>query len=323
MKAFSVIAAAGAALAAPPAAAAHLRTGTVAVDYGADVSSPTPSPTAPFSVGVYQSDRALHISVRRGHTVVVLGYLGERFLRIDAAGVWVDTASPTAAAVGLVPKERPAPGARGWVLRRGQSSVVWHDGRVQQLPPGSSRARWSVPVLVDGRRAVVAGEVWRVPATPLWPWLVTAMLAAAGAGALAFRRGLRRLRAVCIAFGLASGVCAIVAAAGFALSAYASPGTWIAGIDEALFALALAAVLAWGPRGGQPAAGAGIGALGLAVGLSRGAIFLHPVVLSVVPGTVSRALVAVAVGAGLASAAAGAVFYARLDQPLSHALTTR
>ncbi len=36
----------------PPAAGAHLRTGTIAVDYEASVSSPRSSAAGPFSVGV-------------------------------------------------------------------------------------------------------------------------------------------------------------------------------------------------------------------------------------------------------------------------------
>lgn len=313
----ALCAAGGAALAAASPAAAHLRTGTVAVDYGASVTSPRPATGAPFSVGVYQSDRALHLTVRRGHTVVVLGYLGEPFLRVDAAGVWIDARSPTAAAVGLVAGTR----ATGWRLERGRRSVVWHDGRVQGLPPGARRAGWRIPIVVDGRRSSIAGEVWRVPSPALWPWLAVAAAVAAAGLAVAFGAG--RVRLVAVTLGLASSACALLAAGGFALSRYASPGTWIAGVDEALFALAGAAVVAWGPRAARPAAGAGVGLLGVAVGLSKGAVFLHPIVLSALPGTVTRALVAVAVGAGVAAAVAGAVLYARLEEPLARGLAIR
>jgi hypothetical protein len=54
----------------PPAAAAHLRTGTVAVDYRAHIVM---RPVGPVSVGVYQSDRALHVTVQPGHSLVLLG----------------------------------------------------------------------------------------------------------------------------------------------------------------------------------------------------------------------------------------------------------
>ncbi|HET8605889.1 MAG TPA: hypothetical protein VFL66_02560 [Gaiellaceae bacterium] len=55
-----------------------------------------PLRSAAFSVRVLPSDRALALSVRPGHSVVVLGYLGEPFLRVDRRGVAVNAASPTA-----------------------------------------------------------------------------------------------------------------------------------------------------------------------------------------------------------------------------------
>ena len=119
-------AAAAVALALPSTAGAHLRSGTVAVDYRPRV---THTPAGPVRVGVYVSDRALHVGVKRGHGAVVYGYLGEPFVRVGDGGVSVDTASPTA----------------GWVLRSHRLSVVWHDVL-------ASRPRWRVPVAVDGRR---------------------------------------------------------------------------------------------------------------------------------------------------------------------------
>jgi hypothetical protein len=243
----------------------------------------------------------------------VLGYLGGPFLRIDRAGVSIDDASATARAAGLVPKGSPA----GWRLERGRRTVVWHDSRVQALPSGVRRASWTIPVVVDGHRRAISGTVGRPAAPALWPWPLVAVLVALIAGGVA--RG--RERAVALVAGTAASACALVAATGFALGAYASPGTWIATVDEVLCALAGLAVLAWGPRGAHAAIGGGLGVLGLAVGLSRGAVFLHPIVLSALPATLTRALVAVGVGAGLAAAVAAATLYARLEEPLSRALT--
>ncbi|MGH2934285.1 MAG: hypothetical protein ACRDL2_07190 [Gaiellaceae bacterium] len=298
------------ALVAPSSAGAHLRTGTVAVDHRASISSP---PEAAFSAGVYLSDLALHIRVRSGHTVVVLGYLGEPFVRVDAAGVWVNAASPTAPAAGLL--EKGAHGA-GWLLTRGRDSLVWHDVRVQG-------AHWRVPLVVDGRRTALTGKAWRVPRPALWRWLLAVALATMLAAAAVRRAEESRLRAIAVALGTASAVAAIAAAAGFALGAYASPGTWIAGIDEALLALAASALVAWGPAGARAAAGAGLGVLGLSVGLSRGAIFLHAIVLSALPGPATRALVAVAVASGAVAGLAGGLYYVRVEETLPHALSAR
>src|ERR687887_2689773 len=92
-KAFLV--AALAALATPTHASAHIRTGSVAVDYRVHVF-PT---RLPLTAHVYLGDRALRLSVRPGHSVTVLGYGGEPFLRLDDAGATV-LRSPTAAALG-------------------------------------------------------------------------------------------------------------------------------------------------------------------------------------------------------------------------------
>ena len=206
------------ALLAPAAAGAHLRTGTVAVGYGASVRTPSRTAGAAYTVGVYQSDRALHLTVSRGHAVVVIGYLGEPLLRIGPAGVAVNLRSPTAAAAGLLPKAgRTSPSNSGWRLERGMRSVVWHDPRDQRLPRGMARASWSVPIVVDGRRAHISGELWRVPRPTPWPWLLIAAVFAVLGGAVGLRGDERRLRAGCIVLGVVSAAAAIIAAAAFAI----------------------------------------------------------------------------------------------------------
>ena len=51
---------------------------------------------------MYQTDRALRLVVSRGHSVIVLGYLGEPLIRIDHRGVAVNAASPSAPSAGLL-----------------------------------------------------------------------------------------------------------------------------------------------------------------------------------------------------------------------------
>jgi hypothetical protein len=276
------------ALALPSTAAAHLRSGTVAVDYRPRV---THRPAGPLTVGVYLSDRALHFSVQRRHRVVVYGYLGEPFIRATVAGVAVDTSSPTAAATGLVPRGTPAD---GWVLRSHHLSVVWHDVR-------TSRPHWRVPITVDGRREAIVGETTTLPRPALWPWFV--LLAAIVAGAAVLRSS--------VTLGLISSAAAMVVAGGFALSAYSNPGTWIAGVDELFFAAAGVGVLRWGPSSLQVASAVWLSLVGLAVGLSKGQMFFHALVLSAVPGTAMRVAAVVAVGAGVSGAVLGCLAYVR------------
>jgi hypothetical protein len=272
-------------LAWPAPAAAHLRTGTIAVDVAARVTSAD----AAFRARVYLSDRALHVAVRPGHTLVLLGYLGEPFARIGPAGVSVDRGSATAQAVDAVSSRR---------------SLTWHDDRLKSLSPGRRPVPWSIPVIADGRRASIAGVVWRPRRPPWWPWTVVALLAAAlGAG--------RRFGAL----GVASVAAALCAEAGLALGAYASAGTWIATLDETAFALAGLWLLVRGPRPLRLAAAGGLGLLGLAVGLSQLPVFLHPIVLSALPAGVARGLVAIAVGAGVAAAAGAGTTWAGQHAP--------
>ncbi len=287
-RAVAVAATVAVALVLPATAGAHLRTGTVAVDYRPRI---THRPAGPFTIGVYLSDRALHLSVQRDATVVVYGYLGEAFVRVSDAGVVVDTDSPTAAATGLVPR---GTAHTGWMLRSKGRSVVWHDVR-------TSRRQWRVPIAVDGRRGAIAGETQRLPRPALWPWLV--LLAAIAAAGAAVRRS--------TALGLLSSSAAIVVAAGFALSAYADPGTWIAGVDELFFAAAGVGVLRWGPPVARLPSALWLSVLGLAVGLSKGAVFLHALVLAPLPGTAMRVAVVIAVATGLAGAVSACVTYAR------------
>jgi hypothetical protein len=261
----------------PATAAAHLRSGTVAVDYRSRIAH---APGGPVSVGVYESDRALHMSVERGHSLVVLGYLGEVLVRIGDAGNAVGTDSPTAAATRLSTHGR---------------SAVWHDVR-------TSSTHWRVNIEVDGRREAVVGVTTKLPRPAVWPWIV--LLAAIGVLAL---------RSTPALLGTASSVAAVVVAAAFMLSAYASPGTWIAGVDELFFIAAGFGALRWGPAMARLPAALWLSVVGLAVGLSKGQMFLHALVLSALPGTAMRLATTVAVGAGLAGAVAGCVAYVRSE----------
>jgi hypothetical protein len=259
----------------PGTAAAHLRAGTVAVDHRERI---TERPAGPFSIGVYQSDRALHLRVDAGHTVVVYGYLGTPLYRVDDQGVAVQAAEG------------------GWALVSHRRSVTWHDLR-------TSRPSWRVPIAVDGRRATVFGTTSTFRRPAIWIWI--AALAAIGIA------GLRAAPAVT---GSVSSIAAVIVAAAFALDTYASPGTWIAGVDEILFAAAGFGVLRWGPPAGRMPAALWLSLLGAAVGLSKGAAFLHALVLAALPGTMARIVIVIAIGAGIAGATRTCVDYARSER---------
>jgi hypothetical protein len=309
-----VVVVAVALLAVAPAAGAHLRSGTVAVDYRASVRT---RDTPAYVAGIYQSDRGLSLTVKRGHAVVMLGYLNEPVFRLDARGLSVNAASPTAVVAGLLTKARRVGGpAPRWRLQRGRDSVAWHDARVQGLASGVNHGAWSVPLLVDGRRARLTGHLSRLPAPSLWLWLgVLICLLGLAASPVVLRRG-ELVRSGAVGCALVAIAASVVIALAFALDTYASAGTWIEGLDEIAFLAVGLGVLLRGPESFHLGAAIGSGLVGVAVGLSKGAVFLHPIVLAILPGTAVRLLVIAAIGAGLAAAGLGCMFYVETATPM-------
>jgi hypothetical protein len=265
-------------------------------------------PAGAFTVSLYASDRAVRLSVAAGHTVTVLGYLGEPFVRIDRAGVAINDASPTAAGAGLVKNARPT--ASAWALQPGRNVIVWHDQRVQALPPSRNRVAWRIPVILDGRHTYVSGETLRLPRPALWPWVTLLLVFLAATALLAFPRRARLRRNASIVFGCIAATAAVAAAVGFAIDPYASPGNWIAGFDEFAFIAVGFVVLIWGPPKAHVGAAIWLGLIALAVGFSEVPIFLHALVLSTLPGVGARLLATAAIGAGLAATTLGGLLYA-------------
>ena len=299
--AVAVIALAG--LCAPAPAAAHLRSGTVAVDYKASVLNPDPSV---YTAQIFQSDRALSLKIRRGHTVEVVGYLGEPVFRLAPAGLWVNAASPTAVVFKLLKKsDRVLATTPRWRLESGKTSVIWQDSRAQGLAPGVSVGTFRVPMLVDGRRTELEGVLEHFPAPALVPWvLALATLVLAGVGFVLVGGG-RLVGRAAIGFGLAGALASLVVVVAFVFDAYASVGTWIEGLDLMAFLAVGLWVLLRGPQRWHMAAAIGLGLVSLGVGLIDGAVFFHPIVLAVLPASVVRVFIVLAIGAGSDAAALG------------------
>ena len=108
----------------------------------------------------------------------------------------------------MSPHRPPSPSA--WRPRRSGSSRRRRAGACSGAggrPSGTTRVsrgfrrawireRWSVPLIVDGRRTLLEGELRRFPPPSLWPWLgmLCCFLAAAAAPLLLRRRDLLRSR---------------------------------------------------------------------------------------------------------------------------------
>ena len=282
------------------------------MDYRASIAAPV---TAAYAAQIYQSDHGLSLTRRPGHVVTMLGYIGEPVMRLDAAGLWVNAASPTALAMHLVAKGRGVGGSLPhWRLQRGRHTVIWHDARVQGLPADVNAGRWSVPLIIDGRRGALRGGLRRFADPPLWLWLtVLAMWLAAGAVPLLPGRR-TGARDVPIVFAVIAATASAVTVVSLALDAYASPGTWIEGVDVLVFLAVGVAILWRGARNLHIAAAIWLGLVSAAVGLLEGPVFLHPIVLAVLPGTVMRLLVITALGAGVVAAVIASTMFGEIAE---------
>lgn len=297
--ALSVAGASLVALAVPAIAGAHVRIGTLAVDVQARVTSPRRS--AQFAVSVSQADRALHVTVRRGHRLVVLGYLGEPVLRVDGRGVTVNLRSPTAAAAGLAARNNHA----------GVRTAVWRDPRLQRLPRGVRKATWLVPILVDGRAAQISGDLRHVAPPMRWSWLLVVLGSASLVGLAAISHRRRHLATFCVVLGCVAAASGIVAAGGFAFDS-AAAGMRVAVVYEIVLAAGGVCFAVWGPPEVRVGAAGWLGLLGLIGGLACGQVFLRGDVLSTLPGTLTRAAAALAIGLGAAASVLTGLFYASL-----------
>jgi hypothetical protein len=294
------------ALFAPPNANAHLRSATLATDYRTRVFA-LPAPLrGVIAARIYQSDRAIRLTVERGHTAVVLGYLHEPFVRVTAAGVEVNASAPTAGGAGLL--TRLPLHSVGWHQLSKGRSVTWHNNRMRALPRGIDRARWTIPLVVDGKSTRLEGELWRVPAPGLWPWLVMGVPFVLISLLLLFRRR-SAVGFAAVGFGLVAAAAMIASGAALAFDTYASSGKWIELGNELAFVLVGVAVIARGSPGARAIAGGALGLLGLGAGLAKTPVLLHGVVLSIFPPTVARAMVALAVWAGAVATVLGLVVY--------------
>jgi hypothetical protein len=229
--------------------------------------------------------------------VTVLGYGNEPFLRIDRAGATV-LKSPTAAALRISGRRSSRP------------TFVWHDARVRGLPPGIDRGRWTIPLVVDGNREQLAGEIRRIPAPSPWPWLALGLPFVATTALFLLLRRRVVLDTAAIVLGVLAAATAIATAATFAFASNASSGRWVEAGNEVVFAVVGLVVLVRGSRDARVTAAGALGLLGLVVGLSKLPVFLHGVVLSALPDTAARVEVALTMWASAAATAVGLVLFA-------------
>jgi hypothetical protein len=151
-------------------------------------------------------DSFLRLRVAAGHTVVVLGYEDEPYVRIGADGsVEENLRSPATwlnrkryGSTSPLPDDVDSTATPNW-RRIGEHGVaLWHDHRVHWMslshPPQLGDATsgrvldWTVKIEVDGQPAVIEGHLDLLPAPARWPWQAVSIVGVVGAVAACFRR---------------------------------------------------------------------------------------------------------------------------------------
>ncbi len=286
----------------PANAGAHGRGPTVALDDRLAVDATPPGVRA----RVLDGDRSLRLTVDGGQSVVVRGYLGEPMIRFADGAVTANRASPTANA------DRIVPAGRGWTRVATGSSFAWHDHR---LAPPAGGGRWSVPVTIDGRAAVVAGTFTHVAPPDVLPWLLGSAAGLAGVLGVARRRP-RARGTLGLALALGAAASALVAIGAFAVRDAPTGGVQWFQLGGGTVVAATAGVVLARTHGERRANAAGvIGALAAAAMLGSLSIFRHGVVISALPADAARLACAAAVVAGIGAAATS--FLPRAPQRLA------
>jgi hypothetical protein len=297
----------GAALACPGAALAHVgKSAPVATNFQARVTGRVPG----IDARVVDGDQALWLRAGR-HTVTVPGAEAEPLLRFDAGGVWVNLRSLTAQIdridrFDLSPSVDPHAAPRWHRLTRGHA-YRWHEHRLHALEPlAAGRAavlgRWSLPLVVDGRRRPLAGVLDYRPPPPVWAWTGAAALLAVAAALLARRRP-RGAVALALPGVLAAWALRI------SRELYGRPAVGAVGWIEVALTCVVGVALVWGLLRRDEAVRrftaflAGFGCL--YQGLTMQAVLTHAVALTLLPTAAARLLVVVSLGLGAGALAGG------------------
>jgi hypothetical protein len=137
---------------------------------------------AGLTLRVVERDEALRIVNHTGKTVLVPGYSGEPYLRIEGDGtIEVNLRSPARYvntdryAQTAVPKSASTSAAPRWKRIGDGGAVRWHDHRIHwmstTIPPKvkdeSKRTKifdWRVPIVVGGQRVAATGTLYWDPA---------------------------------------------------------------------------------------------------------------------------------------------------------------
>jgi hypothetical protein len=173
-------------------------------NYRSEIDSFEPPLPGGVSIEVLDYDSYMQLLDQHGHEVVVDGYDGEPYARIEKDGtVQVNRRSPATylndsrfAEVTVPPLADPTTPPE-WKTVDGSGTFIWHDHRMhymsKSLPPKiTDKSRktkvfdYEIPMSVDGHRTVLHGTLWWVGSagTSKLPFVIAAFVIVIGGGAL-------------------------------------------------------------------------------------------------------------------------------------------
>ncbi|HVV91614.1 MAG TPA: hypothetical protein VHB53_14060 [Solirubrobacterales bacterium] len=183
-------------------------------NYRSEINSFDPPLPGDVSIEVLDYDSYMQLLDQHGHEVVLYGYDGEPYARIERDGtVQVNRRSPATylndnrfAEVTVPPIADPKAPPE-WKTVDDSGTFIWHDHRMhymsKSLPPKVSDKskktkifNYEIPMSVDGRRTVLHGTLWWVGSagTSKLPFVLAAIVIIVGGGALVLWTRRRRDR---------------------------------------------------------------------------------------------------------------------------------
>jgi hypothetical protein len=292
-------------LARPPAALAHIATGDLSTTFKATVTGFRP-PAPGLRAKVLGGDLKLQLSAPAADRVLVLGLVGEPFVRFDSSGVWVNLGSPTAATAGMVSSSQAVTGRVVWHQVTGGHTLAWHENRLRPVSivaGGGVRpvGRWSVPMVVNGQRTTLTGVEWWGPPPPLWPWIASGLAALAAAALAARYVGRETVRRVALALVFPVVVALVVGWAGiFLVDQVSAVGLALSAVAAAITVVfaGFAVAAASGPA--QTCVAGVVGATAATFAIPQLTIFAHAFVRSALSATPARLMMWIALVGGTA-----------------------
>jgi len=175
-------------------------------NYRSEINSVQPPLPDGVSIEVLDYDSYLQLKDLRGHEVVIYGYNGEPYARIEQDGtVQVNERSP---ALYLndsrfetdvtVPKSADPEAPPEWKTVDDSGTFIWHDHRMHWMVPGQLPPQvkdtgektkvftYEIPLGVDGKETTLNGTLWWVggTGTSKLPFVIAAIVIVLGGGAL-------------------------------------------------------------------------------------------------------------------------------------------